>query len=87
MQYGEAARRNLISMIVELNDAKLARVLHDALYEERADGLRPDVLAALQRSYNDEELRDTYERFLRIGSEREREIAGEGLRSLDGGHA
>jgi hypothetical protein len=87
MQYGEGARRNLISMIVELNDAKLARVLHDALYEERADGLRPEVLLALQRSYNGEDLRETYERFVRIGSEREREIAAEGIRSLDEGHA
>jgi hypothetical protein len=85
MHYGEAARRNLISMIVELNDAKLARVLHDALYEERPDGLRPEVLAALQRSYNGEELRETYERFVRIGSDHEREIAREGLRSLDEG--
>ena len=87
MQYGESARRNLISMIVELNDAKLARVLHDALYEERADGLRPEVLLALQRSYNGEDLRETYERFVRIGSDREREIASEGIRSLDEGHA
>jgi hypothetical protein len=87
MQYGEGARRNLISMIVELNDAKLARVLHDALYEERADGLRPEVLLALQRSYNGEDLRETYERFVRIGSDREREIAAEGLRSLDDGRA
>jgi hypothetical protein len=87
MQYGEGARRNLISMIVELNDAKLARVLHDALYEERADGLRPEVLLALQRSYNGEDLRETYERFVRIGSDREREIASEGIRSLDEGHA
>jgi hypothetical protein len=87
MQYGDGARRNLISMIVELNDAKLARVLHDALYEERADGLRPEVLLALQRSYNGEDLRETYERFVRIGSDREREIASEGIRLLDEGHA
>jgi hypothetical protein len=87
MQYGEPARRNLISMIVELNDPKLAHVLHDALYEERADGLRPEVLSALQRSYNGEALRETYERFVRIGSDVEREIAREGIRSLDEGRA
>ena len=87
MQYGEAARRNLISMIAELNDAKLVHVLHDALYEERADGLRPEVLSALQRSYNGEEMRETYERFVRIGSDAERTIAREGIRSLDEEHA
>jgi Skp family chaperone for outer membrane proteins len=85
MEYGDAARRNLISMIVELRDPKLDRVLHDALYEERADGLRPEVLAALRRAYHDESLRDTYERFARIGNEAEREIAGDGLLALDAG--
>jgi hypothetical protein len=87
MQYGEAARRNLISMIVELRDPKLGRILHDALYEERADGLRPEVLAALRRAYHDESLRETYERFARIGNETEREIAGDGLLELEAGEA
>ncbi len=85
MEYGDAARRNLISMIVELHDPKLGRILHDALYEERADGLRPEVLAALRRAYHDESLRETYERFARIGNEAEREIASDGLLALDAG--
>jgi hypothetical protein len=85
MQYGDAARRNLISMIVELRDPKLGRILHDALYEERADGLRPEVLAALRRAYHDESLRDTYERFARIGNAAEREVARDGLLALDAG--
>jgi hypothetical protein len=83
MHYGEAARRNLLATVSHLDDPKLARVLGDALYEESADGLRCDVLATLRASYHGEELRETYERFTRIGSDRERDIARNGLAALD----
>jgi hypothetical protein len=82
MDYGIGVRRNLLSTIVELQDPNLASVLHDALYEESSEGLRPDVLGALRAAYHCEALRDTYERFTRIGNEREREIAREALFAL-----
>lgn len=82
MNYGAGVRRNLLSTIVELRDPNLVAVLHDALYEESSAGLRPDVLEALRAAYHCEALRDTYERFARIGNDREREIAREGLFAL-----
>ena len=85
MNYGAGVRRNLLSLVVQLQDAQLLGVLEDALYEERPDGLRPDVLAAMRDAYHGEALRPTYERFARIGCEREREIARAALLALDAG--
>ena len=82
MDYGAGVRRHLLSTIVELRDPNLVAVLYDALYEESSDGLRPDVLDALRAAYHGEALRETYERFARIGNDREREIAREGLVTL-----
>ena len=82
MDYGAGVRRHLLSTIVELRDPNLVAELYDALYEASSDGLRPDVLAALRAAYHGEALRETYERFARIGNDREREIAREGLVTL-----
>jgi hypothetical protein len=85
MAYGPPVRRTLLGMIVELQDPKLATVLFDALYEESPLELRPDVLSALRSTVHGEGLRETYERFARVGCAREREIARAALAALDAG--